>query len=190
MKPYAISSHAIDMAVERLERKRAHAKNELIQLMQTARYQGESGEGRVFDHYASRTRLILADDTDKVITVYPMDSEKPAKYYDKPKVAIEVKPNVYNAIIEKARQVITKEIAKARKQFTTESRKLVLTEAEIGVEIAQLALNKARARNPLTQASIATRINELEAGRQAVFAELIKVRDKFESMRKDAESYL
>lgn len=65
-----------------------------------------------------------------------------------------------------------------------------MTEAEIGFEIATLALNKARARNPLTQASIAARINELEAGRQAVFAELLTVRERFEQMRRDAEGYL
>lgn len=109
---------------------------------------------------------------------------------DVSKTEEKAKPSAYNAIIEKARVVIGKEIAKARKQFTTESRKLVLTEAEIGVEIAQLALNKARAKNPMTQASIATRINELENVRQSVFAELLTVKERFEQMRRDAEGYL
>jgi hypothetical protein len=177
MKKYAVTTHAIERAVERLGRNRQYAGNDLVQRMQTAVFQGEVAQGRIFDHYASRTRLILAKTEDKIITVYSMDTEKP-------------KPSAYNAIIEKARGLITKEIAKARRQFTTESRKLTLTEAEIGFEIATLALNKARARNPLTQASIEAKINELEAGRQAVFAELLTVRERFEQMRRDAEGYL
>lgn len=178
MKKYAVTTHAIERAVERLGRNRQYAGNDLVQRMQTAVFQGEVAQGRIFDHYASRTRLILAKTEDKIITVYSMDTEKPAK------------STVYNAIIEKAREVITKEIAKARRQFTTESRKLTLVEAEIGFEIATLALNKARCKAPHTQATIQSRINELEAGRQAVFAELLTVRERFEQMRKDAEGYL
>ena len=177
MKKYAVTTHAINRAVERLGRNRQYASNDLVQRMQTAVFQGEVAQGRIFDHYASRTRLILDKTEDKIVTVYSMDTEKP-------------KVTVYNAIIEKARAVIGKEIAKARRQFTTESRKLTLAEAEIGFEIATLALNKARCKAPHTQATIQSRINELEAGRQAVFAELLTVRERFEQMRRDAEGYL
>lgn len=181
MKKYAVTTHAIERAVERLGRNRQHASNDLVQRMQTAVYQGEVSQGRIFDHYASRTRLILAKTEDTIITVYSMDVSKADE---------KAKPSVYNAIIEKARVVIGKEIAKARRQFTTESRKLTLTEAEIGFEIATLALNKARCKAPHTQATLQSRINELEQGRQAVFAELLTVRERFEQMRKDAEGYL
>jgi len=193
MKLYGVESHAIDQAVERLGRKREHAHHELNQLMQTARYQGDDGKGRIFDHLASRTRLILDRKKDKIITVYPMDSVKPTKWYDAiPTVAIEVKPKStgYNAIIEKARVVIQRELAKARRQFTTDTRKLTLFEAELGLDIARLTVNKAKCKAPHTKALLQERINELEIGRQAVAKQLQTVADRFEQMRKDAESYI
>lgn len=182
MKLYGVTTHAIDRAVERLGRKREHAQHELNQLMQTAVFQGETGEGRIFDHYGSRTRLILALTKDKIVTVYSMDTQKDTE--------VTPKSSVTNAIIEKARVVINRELAKARRQFTTEARKLTLTEAELGVEIATLQLNKARAKNPNTQALIASRINDLKNVRQAVFAELVSVKERFEQMRKESENYL
>ncbi len=185
MKFYAITDHAAEQAVNRLGQKPEHAKQTLLQRMQVARFQGETHDTRIFDHLKSRTRLILAKDKDVVITVYSLDSEKPEKDYGmKPKV------KGYNAIIEKARVVIQRELAKARRQFTTEARKLTLTEAELGVEIAQLTLNKARAKNPLTQASIQSRINELEIGRQAVAKQLQTVADRFEQMRMESEQFI
>ncbi|HEX3072386.1 MAG TPA: hypothetical protein VHP30_02120 [Ignavibacteriales bacterium] len=182
MKKYAVTTHAIDRAVERLGRNRQYASNDLVQRMQTAVFQGEVAQGRIYDHLPSRTRLILDKTEDKIITVYSMDTQKETE--------VTPKQTPYNAIIEKARVVIKRELTKARRQFTTEKRKLTLSEAELGVEIAQLTLNKARAKNPLTQASIQAKIDELENGRQALLTQLNTVVSRFEQMRKDAESYI
>lgn len=193
---YIPSTHAIERFREYFGTKEIHAVDFANDLMKSASFVVTQPDGRrLFKNEEYDTMVVIGAKDNTIITVLPSQDKRkeitqPSE--DLPNVVTVVKPKVngYNAIIEKARVVIGREIAKARKQFTTESRKLTLTEAEIGVEIAQLTLNKARAKNPLTQASIDAKINELENVRQAVFAELLTARDKFEQMRRDAEGYL
>jgi len=80
MKKYAVSQHAVERAIQRLGQPVHNAKNHLIQLMQTAVFNGvvpgKLGPCRIYDHYATRTRMIVAEDNDTIVTVYSMDSVK------------------------------------------------------------------------------------------------------------------
>jgi hypothetical protein len=184
---YNPSVHAVERIRQYFGIMEDSAKNFANQLMESAKYVTTQTDGKcVYKHDAKDVMIVVDTKKNVIVTVLPPNGEG----NNTKQVVVKPKVSGYNAIIEKAREVITKEIAKARRQFTKETRKLTLTEAEIGFEIATLALNKARARNPLTQASIEAKINELEQGRQAVFAELLTVRERFEQMRRDAEGYL
>lgn len=191
MKLYGVTTHAIDQAVERLQKPREFAQQYINQLMQTAVHQGTTSTGRVFDHISSRTRLILDLKKDKIITVYSMDSEKPPKWYDGDiSEVVANKPTLSNAIIEKARVVIQRELAKAKRQFTREYRLLTQQHAEINVEVAYLLLNHAKCKQPRTQALIQTRIDAMTADLQRTADALNNVKETYEHVRKDAESYI
>ena len=179
MKPYRVTDHAIDRAVERLGKERCHARGYLQQLMQTAVYTGDSGKGRIFDHYKTRTRLVLDRTHDTVITVYSMDADKPSAL-----------PIDNNAIISKARDVIKRELSKFRRQFTKETRSLTIECAELNVEIAQLTLNKARAKSPITQDYIQAKIFALQGRAAAINERLTEMADEYEQVCKQAESFI
>lgn len=189
MKPYNVTGHAIDRVVERFTIQREHAKNHLVSLMQTAVHQGTTGTGRVFDHYRTNTRLILSRDSDTVITVYTIDSEKDLVTPVFPK-AIPTFASVSNFIIDKARATIHREIAKARRQFTREFRSLSESQALIQIEIAELTLNKVRCRAPLTQLKIEEKISILLDSFDELGKSISRITTDFEKIKVEAEEFL
>lgn len=176
MKPYNVTQHAIERAVERLGKRKDYARNELVQLMQTAVYTGSTPQGRVFDHYKTRTRLVVCRDTDTIITVYSMDVPKEAE-----SVAIVTETN---PLMQKARDYLAKELRKAKRQYTRESRKLAEQVALLNVEAARLALNHARCRQPLTRQAIQAKIDAIKA--EAIAKEK-QAEEMAEGLRKQAE---
>lgn len=189
MKLYHVTQHAIERAVERLGRHQAHAKHELNQLMQRAVYVGSDGNGRIFDHYSSRTRLIVAKESDTIITVYSMD--QPIENIN-PVVTVSVTPKqtMSNAIIEKARAVIQRELAKSQRKYTAEYRALSLEQAELAVEIAQANVKKVRCKAPHTQALIQERIDSLQAYHQAIETKLNAIKAEHDRMTAEAMAFV
>jgi hypothetical protein len=179
LKMYNVTSHAIKRAVERLGQPEFNAANHLISLMQTAYYNGETAHPsgkmmKVYDHYKSRTRIIVSPD-DSIITAYKIsefESPKSSVFIDDIKRLVERKFNAY------------------KREFKKQYRSLEIELAEINYQIAQFRLNKAKARSPKVQASLQTKIDALSESYYEIKTSIDMVENKFEEIKRGAESYL
>ena len=149
MKLYRVTKHAVERTVERLGISAEYASNHLIQLMQTAYYNGStphpSGKmTKVFDHYKTRTRIIV-DDNDSIVTVYKVPEEP------------------MNIIPEILRPLISKEFRKLSREVTRNTRLLEKEIAELTVQMGERMVAKANAKNPNTRAIIQRDIDEVVA---------------------------
>lgn len=188
MKLYEVTAHAVERAVERLGRKREHAANELIQRMQTAVYVGTSGHGRIFDHYRTRSRIVVDKTRDIVVTVYSMDTDEEGNPVIRtPLVPIHSSSNV---ILAAAHATIKRELAKARRSFTAELRKLKIEQAELGVEIAQAIANKARCKAPHTQTIIQQRIDAMQTYHDVVGAKIAEETAEYSRVKTEAQAFI
>src|SRR5690606_16743953 len=136
MKPYRVSKHAVDQAVDRFGWERKDADSRIRQLMQTAVYQGDDGKGRIFDHYRSRVRFILARDNDTVVTVYSMDTVKP----------VAETPTLSSAIAA----AVKRELSKAGREFKRQQRAIQSEVAALHFELADALAKQARVYHPPT----------------------------------------
>jgi hypothetical protein len=130
MKKYNVSAHAAQRAVERLGCAPEHAANHLTQLMQMAYYNGDvpnkhGGTAKVFDHYKSRTRLIVSPN-DTIITVYRMEDQANAS-----------KPNIF---ADEIKRLVARQLAKETRNYTKQRRAFEIEAAELALDIAQLRL--------------------------------------------------
>lgn len=183
MKQYKITKHAIDRAIERLGcPSESDAVNRLNQLAQSAFYVGDipherGGRVRVCDHVKKRVRLIISH-SDEIITVYPFDE-----------VAGAVKANSRTPLSDKVTSFVSKELRKAETQFKRLSRRAEIEMAELGMELAQLALNKAKAKSPKVKAAIADRIRDKNALLSEISERVEREADQFNKLKKGAEMY-
>lgn len=200
MRNYYPTKHAIEQAQERLGKDAEQAKNHLVQLMQTAAFQGIGSRGaRIYDHYKSRTRLVLAEKTDTIITVYPMDTDKGDAPVERVPIdsemtsipsipeATETKPKLSqdNVFISAFQAIIKRELTKARRNYVREYRKLTEEIAVIGLEIAQLNLNKARAKSPVTQGHITDKVSEIHAIQTELAEQRKQLEAQFRAMKSE-----
>lgn len=193
---YLPSTHAIERFREYFGTKEIHAVDFANDLMKSASFVVTQPDGRrIFKNDEYDTMVVLASKDNTIITVLPSQDKRkeltqPTE--ESPIVTIEVKPKVagYNAIIEKAREVIVREIAKASRQFTKEYRELNIEQAELSVEIAQSTVKKFRCKAPHTQLIIQERIDALQRYHDVVQAKLQLVETEYESLTKEAEGYL
>lgn len=190
MKKYEITRHAIEQAVNRFGKQRESARNELNQLMQTAVYQGNAGAGRIFDHYPTRTRFILADTKDIVITVYSMDSVKGEEDTLEASPVEKTTRVEGNEFLASFQATVKRELTKARRQFVRESRKLTEEIAVIGLEIAQLKLNKARARSPITQRQIADKVAQIHEEQTKLAEQRKQLEAQFRAMKSEVSGFV
>jgi hypothetical protein len=152
VKKYNVTQHAVKRVVERLGIHEDNVINYINQLMQTAYYNGDSaskyGITRVYDHYKTRTRIIL-DKDDRVVTIYRIQeelntTELPAYFRDKLKI------------------LFKKEHANLDLMERKVERRNTLSIAEIKVELAELNLRLLRARSESTINAINARVKALE----------------------------
>jgi len=168
---YNPTVHAIERARQRFGIAEGQAKNWLNQLLATAVHVTTQPNGCHVYKHEGRNALIVVDDRRKtVVTIKPPVTENP--------------------ILTKAKAVINRELAKAKRQFTREYRKLTQQHAEINVEVAYLLLNHAKCKQPQTQAIIQARIDAMKADLQRTADALTNVKETYENVRKDAESYI
>ncbi|NRG30747.1 hypothetical protein [Niallia circulans] len=180
MKKYSITKHAIERAVERLGRKEHEAVNYLTQIMQTAVYNGEItgkyGEVSVFDHYKSRTRLIVRNGS--ILTVYSMDSGKPEA------------PIIPQVFTEEIRKVVRRKFAKAQREYKRTVRALQIELAEVNLIMAQLQLNLAKARSPKVIATIQAKLDEVKTRFSKLDSEIKIEQQQFEEIKNGSEALL
>lgn len=181
---YNPSVHAVERTRQYFGIMEEHAKNFVNQLMASAMYVTTQSDGKaVYKHAGKDVMLVVDTKQNVVVTVLPPNGEGN-------NTKATVKQSAHNAIIDKARETIKRELSKASRQFTTDTRKLTLFEAELGLDIARLTVNKAKCKAPHTKVLLQERINELEIGRQAVAKQLQTVKDHFNRILKESESYL
>lgn len=177
MKLYNVSQHAIERAVERLGVAEQYAKNHLIQLMQSAAYQGDThakyGNTKVYCHFKTRTQLVVSEDN-TIVTVYKADEPKPPRQ---------------TVFMEDIKRLVTRQFRKAEREYKSQFRALEINVAELGVEIAQLRLNFAKAKSPKVRESINKKIDEFNAQVSEIERSITELTDNFSRVKQDAEVY-
>lgn len=170
MKDIGVTRHAEQRAVERLGVEPVQARNHLKLLFQSAYYQGTTpsprGMTRIYDHHKSSTRLIVSAGGSKIITVYKMPEGLS-------------KPFAKDVDTEFLRPVLTRELRKIKRLHTRDVRSKEVLHAEALQEMAEMVLNRAKARNPNTRELIAERIAEKQQQMQALAEEIKRLNDDY-----------
>lgn len=176
MKPYRVTKHAVDQAVDRFEWERSNAESRIKQLMQTAVYQGDDGKGRVFDHYRTRTRFILARDNDTVVTVYSMDTVKP----------VVDSPTLSSAIVA----AVKRELSKAGREFKRQQRAIQSEVAALHFELADAMAKQARVYHPPTVERIQRKIDTINATIYRKQSEIADFEAEYKRIKTDAQRFV
>lgn len=166
---YKLTEHAIKRAVERLGIAKSQAVNYVNQLMRTAYLQGiegnKNGISRIYDHYESRTRIITNESGDVVITVY-----KFREPLDKTMISTDFLVDT-----------LEREKRKLHRLYTPQIRRRELKYAELLQELADMALNRAKARNPNTRDLIAERMSDKLADAERVMRTIERLNDEWQA---------
>lgn len=175
IRTFDVTNHAVSRAVERLGVAREYAANHVIQLMQSAYYQGMTpgprGITKIFDHHKSETRIITDELAETIITVY--------KFPELPKV-----------VGEYLSPIINRELRKARRLHTRTVRALELEKAHEMTILAEMAMNYANARNPKTRGLIAGRMNEVRKRMSVIDDNITESNEVYAKMRRDLGAYV
>jgi len=172
---YSLTRHAKKRVIERLGVISEQAINHVNQLMQTAYLQGHTkgrhGFCRVYDHPKTKTRLIVANDCDKIITVYKFPES-----VDKTGIRTDF-----------LRPLLEREKRKIDRHYTRAIRKLELQYAENLRELADMAINRARARNPKTRELIAERMADRREEGERLTEKIERLQDEWKAKVKVIE---
>lgn len=182
MKMYDVTEHAIQRAVERLGISKEHARNHLINIMQSAYYHGSTpyakGVRKLYDHVKSKTRIVVSDDNSTIITVYKF-------------------PEIYEATTEFPKFVqekVAKVVQRELKRFESTERKVerrnTLYKAELEVEIAELNLRLLRARSESKKMALKARIQAIQLRIDELDNEIIEVKRKKSIIAKGVAAYV
>lgn len=174
MKKYTPTLHAIERLKMRLGIDAAQASDWFNQAMKKAKYvvsQKHSGKTQLVYEYAG-FYLVIDDSNHAIITIKPAAS------------------NVSSSpLTDKVTALVVRELRKAETQFKRLSRRADIELAEIGLELAQLALNKAKARSPKIQAVIEAKIDEKNAVVSEIKTRVEREADRLASLKKGADLY-
>ena len=175
MKPYRVTKHAVDQAVDRFGWDRTNAESRIKQLMQRAVYQGNDGSERIYDHYRTRIRLILDRDKDTVITVYSMDSEKPTE----------------NSTLSSAiAAAVKRELTKAGREFKRQQRAIQSEVAALHFELADAMAKQARVYHPPTVERIQRKIDAINATIYRKQSEIADFEAEYKRIKADAQRFV
>lgn len=195
---YMPSTHAIERFREYFGTKEIHAVDFANDLMANAKFvmlqPGQDGQTpkRIFKNEERDVMIVVDEKRDTIITVLPSQDKR--KEIANPVLAqaivITKATPAGNAIIAAAHATIQRELAKARRSFTTELRKLKIEQAELGVEIAQATVNKVRCMAPHTQALIQARIDAMQTYYNAVGAKIAKESAEYSRIKTEAQAFI
>lgn len=176
MKPYKVTKHAVEQAVDRFGWEDAELR--IKHLMQTAVYQGDVKGGKVYDHYNTRTRMILDSKRERVITVYSMDSVKPPKSYDHPTLSSAIAATV------------KRELAKAAREFKRQQRAITAEIAALHFELADALAKQARVYHPPTIEKIQRKADAINAKIHRKQSEIAEAEAEFAKLQTDAQRFV
>lgn len=180
VRTYEISEHAIDRAIERLglgKIRRELVAKTIIDRMQTAVFTGEVAKGRVFDHYGSRSRFIVAKDKDIIITTYNMDSIKPTIKLD-------------TSIGRKVINLVDRELRKAGAMYRKRQREIMTVASELKIAIAKDELNIVNAKAPHVKTIIQNKLDENTTKLESLMSQLEKATDDYSAKKAEATRLL
>ncbi|MCY7751590.1 hypothetical protein MOB18_21250 [Bacillus inaquosorum] len=190
MKQYRVDPHAVKRAIERLGIAERHAANHLRQLMQTAYYVGDKTSryggirGKVFDNVKARVRIIVIED-DLIKTVYKMAD---------PLAPIEGNPIVSTPPItdlpDELKAVLKRKSDALIVRRNRELRSLTIQLAEKNLELAQLELNRARARAHKIIAVIDAKIDIAKKEYATINEKVDAIKSEIKSIEKGVAAYV
>lgn len=168
-RTYRLTEHAKNRAVERLGIDRDQAGNHINQLLRTAILQGiegsKDGKYRIYDHHKTRIRIIVNFEDDTVVTVYkfpePLDKDSVSTDFLRP--------------------TLEREKRKLHRFYTRAIRKLELNYAEMLRELADMAINRAKACNPNTRELIAERMADKQEQTCDIIGEIERLNDEWQA---------
>ena len=185
---YKPSTHAIERFSEYYGVKEIYAVEFANELMGDAHFIMKQPDGRrIYQNDEHDTLIILAPETDIVITINPSPVKRKVLEARTKGVSLTA---FNNPILSAAHATIKRELAKARRSFTTELRKLKIEQAELGVEIAQATVNKVRCLAPHTQELIQQRIDASQAYYDVVGTKIERVQAEYKRTKTEAQAFL
>lgn len=182
---YNPTVHAVERIRQYFGVMEEHAKQFANELMRAAKYVTTQADGKlVYKHAGKDVMLVVNAETRTVITVLP-----PAGEGERNKAITSISVT-NNAIIAAAHATIQRELAKARRSYTREYRKLTEEIAVIGLEIAHLSLNKARARSPITQRQISEKVAEIHAEQTRLADQRKRLEAEYQAAKTEAQAFI
>lgn len=146
---YKMTNHSAQRAQERFGMDREHAYQYFNDLLRTAIWHSTTAKNRHLYEHKSGVRIVVDTDTHDIVTVY------------KPELASEKAAT--RLTIDRIAAAVKRELTRMTTQYRREIRKLSEQQAQLGVQVAELTLNKIRCYHPGTQALIQSRIDEARA---------------------------
>src|SRR5690625_722126 len=159
---YQPTKHAIDRAELRFGIAPENAVNWFNELMRKAKYVASNGKNGLV-YQVDDIRLVVDGMTNAIITVHDALS------------ADFLKP------------VLERELRKLKREYTRLIRKLELEYAETLQEIGDMAINRAKARNPKTRALIEGRIAEKQAYADGIVSRIERLQDEWHAKERAIE---
>lgn len=184
---YNPSVHAVERIREYFGIMEDSAKTFINEAMHKAKYVTTQRDGNLVYKYEDKDAMIVVDaKTNVIITVLPPNGKGKRNGSSEGFRPLDVS----NEILAAAHATIKRELTKARRRFTSEYRKLQIEQAELGVEIAQAIVNKARCKAPHTQALIQARIDATQEYYDAVQAKIERVQAEYSRTRTEAQVFI
>lgn len=177
---YNPSVHAVERIRQYFGIMEDGAKSFVNEAMRKAKYVTTQRDGNLVYKYEDKDAMIVVDDkTNVVITILPPNGKGKHNKTDSLKLSQD------NVFISAFQATIKRELTKARRIYIRETRSLAEEIAVLGVDIAQLTLNKARARSPITQGHIQRKIDELHAEAVRKDDEKVELEAQFRAMKSE-----
>lgn len=194
---YRPAAHAIERLREYFGVKEIHALDFSNDSMVGAQFVTNQADGRrLYKNDELDVMIVVAEDN-TIITYLPaLDKRREIERTGKPlnPVITQAIPKAVtsptNTIIAAAHATIQRELAKARRSFTREYRRLTEEIAVIGLEIAQHSLNKARARSPITQQQIAEKVTEIHAEQTRLAEQRKRLEAEYRAAKSEAQQFI
>lgn len=190
---YRPAAHAIERLREYFGVKEIHALDFSNDSMVGAQFVTTQTDGRrLYKNDELDVMIVVAEDN-TIITYLPaLDKRREIERTGKPlnPVMPKVVTSSSNAIIAAAHATIQRELAKSRRSFTREYRRLTEEIAVIGMEIARHSLNKARARSPITQQQIAEKVAEIHAEQTRLAEQRKQLETEYRAAKTEAQQFI
>lgn len=188
---YNPSVHAVERIREYFGILEDSAKTFINETLRKAKYVTTQQDGNLVYKCDDKDAMIVVNaKSNIVITILPPNGKGK---HNSGIVKTEVK-TVYSAegneFLSSFQATVKRELSKARRQFTRESRYLTESIAVLGLEIAQLTLNKARARSPVTQKHITKKVTLLSSEQARLGAKRRKLETHFNALCGEVKEYM